>query len=179
MGKGDVDGYYVIFPRGACGDSIKVWCFNMASSSPQEYIDVDPALNYGVSSGLDAPCIQLLYNPGKSWFNKVGNFLLYTFYLQLRYIIPHYTTPQRNATHHTIPYHTTSHHITPHHTTPCHNTPYHTTPHHNTPHHTTPHHTTPHHTTPQHNTTQHTTPQHNRHYTSPCHTIPRHGAPSL
>ena len=75
MGQGDVDAYYVIFPRGACGDSVKVWCSGMSTLTPREYIDVDPDLNLAVYAGLDAPCLKLLIFRGKSSFNKVGNFL--------------------------------------------------------------------------------------------------------
>lgn len=71
MGIGDTDGYYFIFPRGACGDSLNVWCSNMNSSSPKDYIDVDPTLNYAVAAGLEEPCLKDLVSRGKTWFNKV------------------------------------------------------------------------------------------------------------
>ena len=72
MRKGEADGYYVIFPRGACGDSLKVWCSDMNSTSPKEYIDLDSASNYAIYAGLDQPCQQDdPGDPGKTWFNKV------------------------------------------------------------------------------------------------------------
>jgi hypothetical protein len=100
MDKGDVDGYYVIFPRGACGDSIEVWCFGMGSSSPKEYIDLDPTLNYGVNAGLDAPCQSSVSwtQFGKSWFNKVFNIFFSVLYcLSLSH-------PEHTILHHTASY---------------------------------------------------------------------------
>ncbi|XP_028409645.1 uncharacterized protein LOC114532360 [Dendronephthya gigantea] len=74
-GAGEVDGYYVIFPRGACGDSLEVWCsdMNTTTTSPKEYVDLNPASNYAIYAGLDQPCQQNNYpgKPGKTWFNKI------------------------------------------------------------------------------------------------------------
>ena len=103
-----MDGYYAIFPRAGCGDSMNVWCSGMNGSSPKEYIDLDPMLNYAVSGGLDDPCVVDDTRRGKTWFNKVRKFII---------------------SYHNISYHITSYHITSHHIT-CYITSYHITSYH-------------------------------------------------
>ena len=66
-----VDGPYVIYPRGSCGDALQVHCTGMKGSYPTEFINVDPEVNYAVRGGIEQPCLTSWNEAGKTNFSKV------------------------------------------------------------------------------------------------------------
>ena len=70
-GNGDTDKYYIIYPRGSCGDPLEVYCANMNTSSPKEYLDVGPAVNYALYTGFESPCRSSVRPGGRTRFHKV------------------------------------------------------------------------------------------------------------